>query len=374
MRIPLNGKMNRLHEFEDRMLEQEYQRAQIIQSLAYMRMLSFSLGILFFLFIIADYITNSNAATILFILANRTLVCLAAFGLYWVLSVSKRYELFFFLYNLVFFITAILLCFICVSYESPNFMIQTMGLMVLMLVAFMITNRWVSKVASSILIAVAFFIITSLAHSDLRSNELAAAIVFTTLVLVLRAVSTYKNEAQRRMLYLNGRQLEILSKTDSMTGLFNRDTLQCDLSRRIAEAESAGDDFGIVLFDIDDFKIINDTYGHLAGDKVLLEIVGQIKGLLQEEYSMYRWGGEEFIILFPGFSQDSCIEFSDKFCRTIDELIFEESIRVTCSFGIACYSKGDTVQTMLDRADKNLYVAKSSGKNCVAIDGAKCVI
>lgn len=373
MRIRLNGKLNLLHEFEDRKLEQEYARAQIIQTLHYMRKLTFGLGIAFFLFIIADYILNSQPSTVLFILANRTLICLCAFGLYWGMGVSKRYELFYYFYNLTILIASVSFYLICISYEHPNFLIQTMGLFGIILVIFMVPNRWIYKVSVSTVVAAAFLVIMRIANHDISLNDYLASVVYTALVVVLRAVSTYKNEAQRRLLYLNGRQLEILSKTDSMTGLYNRETLGNDLENRIAQVDSLGSDFGIVLFDIDDFKIINDTYGHLTGDRVLLEIVNLIEGVLPEECSMYRWGGEEFIVLFSDCALHNCVEHSKRFCDMIDQLMVE-NIGVTCSFGVACFHPGDTIETLLARADKNLYEAKRSGKNCVVAQEVRCEV
>ncbi len=371
MRIPLNGKLNVLHEFEDRKLEQEYARAQIIQSFHYMRALAFALGIVFFLFIIADYMVNSSAATLLFILANRVLICLCAFGLYFVMSVSKNYGRFYYLYNLAIVCSSVSFYLICLSYEHPIFLLQVMGLFAIVLVVFMVPNRWINKVLVATVISVAFFAVMAVARPGIPGNEYIAGMIYSILVLALRAVSTYKNEAQRRLLYLNGRQLEILSKTDSMTGLYNRETLSADLSQRIEQVDLCGDDFGIVLFDIDDFKAINDTYGHLMGDKVLLEIVHMVQEQLAFDCPMYRWGGEEFIIIFPDCSHYNCVELSDKLCRGIDNLKLNE-VRVTCSFGIACYQSGDTIQAMLARADSNLYAAKSSGKNCVMSHGVRC--
>ncbi len=371
MRAPLNGKLNMLNEFEDCKLEQEYARAQIIQSFHYMRTLAFALGIVFFLFIIADYLTNSSPSTVLFILANRVLICLCAFGLYFTMSVSKNYEKFYYLYNISILVSSVSFCIICLSYEHPNFLLQLMGLFCIVLVVFMIPNRWVNKVLVATVISVAFFVVMGVARPDISSNNFLAGVVYALLVLALRAVSTYKNEAQRRLLYLNGRQLEILSKTDSMTGLYNRETLSADLTQRIKQVDSCGDDFGIVLFDIDDFKSINDTYGHLMGDAVLLEIVRTVQQQLTDDCPMYRWGGEEFIIIFPDCSHYNCVDISDKLCRGIDNLIINE-VRVTCSFGIACYQPEDTIQSMLARADNNLYAAKSSGKNCVMSHGVRC--
>lgn len=371
MRIPLNGKLSVLHEFEDHKLEQEYSRAQIIQSLKYMRTLAFCLGIIFFLFIIVDYMANSLPATVLFILGNRVLICLCAFGLYFYLSVSKQYERFYYLYNITIALSSVSFFLICLSYERPNYLLQVMGLISIVLVVFMVPNRWFSKLLVASGITIAFFVIIAVSRPDIAGNDFFAGVVYALFILALRAISTYKNESQRRLLYLNGRQLEILSKTDSMTGLYNRETLSEDLEYRISQVKSSGDDFGIVLFDIDDFKAINDTYGHLMGDKVLLEIVNMVEQQLTEDCPMYRWGGEEFIIIFPDCSHYNCVELSDKLCRGIDNLKLDE-VRVTCSFGIACYHIGDTIQTMLARADNNLYTAKSAGKNCVMSHGVRC--
>lgn len=371
MRIPVNEKLNYLLEFEDRQMEREYAQSQTVHSLPYMRTLVFILGIVYFMFFIADYLTGASQAELLLILANRMLVCLMAFGAYWWLSVSKRYECFYAVYNVGLIITAASFIVICLSYEKPNFLRQTLEFIAIILVVFMIPNRWRDKVMVALSISAAYFVVLLLARPQVAVHEIVSGVVYTLLIVALRAVSTYNNELQRRLRHLNGKQLEIMSKTDSMTGLYNRETLNEDLAERIAAVQRVGPEFGIVLFDIDDFKVINDTYGHLVGDRVLLEIVDLIERALPQSCPMYRWGGEEFIILFPDCTEERCVELSNHYCRLIHDTPVD-GIGITCSFGVSCYRAGDTIETLLARTDKNLYIAKGLGKNCVVANGISC--
>ncbi|MFA9381027.1 MAG: GGDEF domain-containing protein [Acetanaerobacterium sp.] len=360
----LYGEFNRLHEFADPNLEQEYTRTQIASSIQYMRTLTFAMGIVYFLFIIVDYFVISAVYTLLFILVNRTLICLLAFMLYAFLARSKRYQLFYRIYSMALVLASISFFLVCFHYEHPNFLIQTMGLFAIVIFIFMVPNRWIGKILVSVIVSLCYFISSYFVYPALSMNDYAAGAVYTILILLLRAVSTYKSEEQRRLLFLNGKRLERLTRIDSMTGLYNRETLNRELEANIAACDGTDGGFSVALFDIDDFKTINDTFGHLAGDRVLLNIVNAVRCHLPDACTMFRWGGEEFIILFRGRSHEQSLEKAEQYRGLIDELL-EEGLHVTCSFGVTTYEPGDSTESMLARADRNLYKAKNAGKNCV---------
>ena len=122
---------------------------------------------------------------------------------------------------------------------------------------------------------------------------------------------------------------------------------------------------GVIMLDIDHFKQINDTHGHLTGDRVLVELAGIIRSQLRSTDIVGRWGGEEFLVIFHGTSLAVMTEVAEKLRVAIAEAAFPKVGTATASFGLTVYLPGDTAESLVDRADKALYKAKSGGRNRV---------
>ncbi len=160
-------------------------------------------------------------------------------------------------------------------------------------------------------------------------------------------------------------KLENLAVTDNLTELYNRLKLDECVYNEISRSKRFNHQFGVAMIDIDNFKSVNDTYGHQIGDKVLVEIAQIIKNNLRETDIAGRWGGEEFLLIMPETDEDGF----RKVIETIRELIevYDFSIigNKTASFGITMYEKGDTLESLIKKADDALYQAKRDGKNKV---------
>ena len=162
-------------------------------------------------------------------------------------------------------------------------------------------------------------------------------------------------------------ELEKLSITDPLTKLYNRRYLYKSIEMAEAFAERYKTPFSVIMLDIDDFKEINDTYGHGEGDRVLQKVADILLTQSRESDIVGRWGGEEFLIICQQSSIDGALTVADKIRRTIEKEIFANNVTVTASFGVAAYSD-KTKQTIIVRADNALYKAKKEGKNRVAAD------
>jgi len=121
----------------------------------------------------------------------------------------------------------------------------------------------------------------------------------------------------------------------------------------------------LAVIDIDNFKNVNDTYGHLAGDKVLKEFVQIIKNNLRKEDMIARWGGEEFLVFLNCDDKETILQKFEHMRQLIDGHTFTTIDRLTASFGLTLSRNGDTVDTIYKRADEALYQAKKLGKNRV---------
>ncbi len=163
-------------------------------------------------------------------------------------------------------------------------------------------------------------------------------------------------------------ELHELSIKDSLTDSYNRRYFQERLEEEIERTKRNNTPFSLIMLDIDDFKVINDTYGHIVGDRVLIEIVNLVKNRIRKTDFIARWGGEEFMILLTNtnlqYAEKLAFELKNGICRLdIPEIDF-----VTASFGVTSYHQSDTVNSITKRVDELMYAAKAAGKNCVKSD------
>jgi len=155
------------------------------------------------------------------------------------------------------------------------------------------------------------------------------------------------------------------SELDPLTKAYNRVKLNEMFDSLFFNAKKYEKPLSMILLDIDDFKIINDTYGHNVGDKVLQEISGLIRDILDSQGIFARWGGEEFIFILEDTPLVEATKLASRIRATIDRYSFEIVKHVTCSFGVTQFTQDDQAIDFFERVDKALYEAKANGKNQV---------
>ncbi len=160
-------------------------------------------------------------------------------------------------------------------------------------------------------------------------------------------------------------KLEELSTIDQLTKVFNRRKFDDLISAEIDRANRYKHRFAVIMFDIDHFKKVNDTYGHHVGDSVLIEMSSIIKNNLRKTDSIIRWGGEEFIVLASETTLPNAAVLGEKLRKLVSTHNFPEVGQVTSSFGISEYIYSETADTMMKRVDSALYAAKDNGRNRV---------
>lgn len=160
-------------------------------------------------------------------------------------------------------------------------------------------------------------------------------------------------------------QLEMLSRTDQLTGVFNRRLLDEELIAELARSQHDGSTFSIILLDVDRFKSVNDTYGHQVGDRVLVEMGACLLDTKRGPDTIGRWGGEEFLLICPDTALHDAIAFAERLRHAVAARQFSIIGEMTASFGVACVQDGDTIHGMISRADQALYRGKSKGRNRV---------
>lgn len=171
------------------------------------------------------------------------------------------------------------------------------------------------------------------------------------------------NQHNRELQRVN-KKLEQLSQRDHLTGIHNRYYLDQAFQQELTRYKRYQHGFTIVMLDIDLFKQINDSYGHVVGDDVIKQIAMLLREHVRDQDVVARWGGEEFLILNPETSLDGARTLAEHLRRLIRRTPFTvDKIDVTVSFGVTDYRAGEDIETMIQRADSALYQAKQSGRD-----------
>lgn len=186
---------------------------------------------------------------------------------------------------------------------------------------------------------------------------------FNSYELLARVKTHLELKISRDLLEKKNKLLEILSITDGLTGLYNHRYIVDALSQRITETRRYGKPLSIVMLDIDYFKKINDKYGHVFGDEVLIKISSVIEETVRKVDIAGRYGGEEFLIVIPDTDSSGAYKTAERIRESIEKIKWDkDGQKVTISGGV-CEFKDEDSEKLIAKADKLLYRAKESGRN-----------
>ena len=160
-------------------------------------------------------------------------------------------------------------------------------------------------------------------------------------------------------------KLKRLSQTDQLTQISNRLQLDNILQEQYYRFNRNHEKCSIILIDIDYFKLVNDEFGHIAGDMVLIEFAQLLQSHIRKSDSLGRWGGEEFLIILPHTDIKQALQLAEKLRQAIEEFNFSIVEHKTASFGVATFTKMMSVEELMNASDQALYKSKEKGRNCV---------
>ena len=160
---------------------------------------------------------------------------------------------------------------------------------------------------------------------------------------------------------------ENLASIDLLTGVMNRRSFTSTAQREVEQSNRYERPLSLIFCDIDDFKQINDTYGHNIGDEVLKSFANVVSSNIRQGDYIVRWGGEEFMVLTPQTDETQASELAQNLRKLTSEIYIEEAKKFTCSFGVAQITKGESLEGLIKRADEAMYKAKELGKNQVVL-------
>jgi len=170
---------------------------------------------------------------------------------------------------------------------------------------------------------------------------------------------------RQQLLKKQTKMLLLSSQTDSLTKLHNRLYLDIVLEQKAAECERYKNSFSLIIIDIDHFKAVNDSLGHLVGDQLLIDFSALLKKFTRSCDTVGRWGGEEFLIICPETQLSDASLLANKLRAQIESFPFKDIDQKTASFGVAEFAIGECVDSCLGRADSALFDAKKGGRNQV---------
>ena len=198
-------------------------------------------------------------------------------------------------------------------------------------------------------------------YNALLINLLICVVVVAVIMVVLHAaISGYQS------------RLEKVATVDKLTGAYNRLAFDVLFKKLIQETQRNSGRLSMLLFDIDHFKEINDSRGHLTGDRVLKDVATLVQSMIRKSDTLTRWGGDEFLVLLKDCSRESAAQMAEKIRSGIEDALSADA--VTVSHGVALYDLKESGDSFLARADRALYLAKTQGRNRVEVASDEPVI
>jgi len=255
-----------------------------------------------------------------------------------------------------------------ITYIVPSRDFWGFALFFILVSCFFLDHKFVLTVAGIILTSTFIsWIIRADVLMPVKDDQFVPNMALRTIVLFLGTFSLWSLTFLIEKKLIS--ELENIADYDTLTLLYSRRTLDKELSECISRFNNEGKSFSIIMCDLDDFKRINDSYGHDCGDSVLKSTSRNIKFIIGSQGKVFRYGGEEILCVYYS-NQESCVETAEhiritqeKFENTYDNNKFY----ITLTLGVATYAKGMSSEDLIKKADSNLYYGKSHGKNKVVV-------
>jgi len=338
------------------------------QSIKPVRLLAIIAGA-FNLFLLIPDLINIGRASAPYVLTLRVgfalLAAIFVFSMKWI----KTFHFLALMVSLLEIIAIVQFSLMLHLYPSPDFMIQLLAFLILLVFILLTPNYWLLSVGIAVAGAAAFWLQATAVFAQ-NTRQLAPGAVYLSLLILTGAVfKGYSVRSQRRNM-LQIARMEHLLGTDPLTNSGSRNLLQEMGDDLIEQLTRQGRALALIFLDVDDLKLVNDTYGHQAGDQFLIEIVTIVRSHLRHDDLCVRWGGDEFILVLPGVILSDAVKLAERIRQTLQSHHFEQSIVPSCSFGVAALKPGQKLEALIEEADQAMYEVKRLGKGGVAVAGA----
>lgn len=192
-------------------------------------------------------------------------------------------------------------------------------------------------------------------HEDIEVDEIILCFAISSLYMFIFMIKRF----------FELKELTLNANTDPLIGILNRRRGSKYILEEIENINTSDSKSSIIMYDIDDFKHINDNYGHDIGDYVLKEISSLVNNEIRANDIFIRWGGEEFLLICSNTTLEEAYNLAERFRIAIESYTFKNNIKITASFGVIELEKNEDFRKQIIRVDKNLYKSKENGKNQV---------
>ena len=365
--------INRLCQYSNRSTEADYLESEKTASMKNIRLLMLVMGFTFSMFAITDYIYYGGADTFLVSLALRGAALVITIASFFLVEKINRYDRA--LLALTFIELSVFSVYLLILYNQQGRepILTFMTMMLFILTVFLIPNIWKNCFLAGCAIWAGYILFSFFFGSPDEKPPLIQRAIYLGICLASCAIFLYGREKYRRRQFATEKLLEFMCITDRLTGIYNRGRFEHVLNLWIKNMRH--DPFCLLLFDIDNFKRVNDCFGHIVGDQVLIGITSLVTAHIRDDDVFARWGGEEFVILFGNTTLEHAAELADRLRRAVECDSFEEAGNITISIGVIQYQRGETISDFVKRVDEKMYLAKQTGKNKVIIGdpSALCV-
>ena len=355
--------LNKLCQFRGRDIEADFMEYDRKTNLKTVRIFMLFLGGIFALFGFFDYYFYGLKEALPLTLALRGTGLLLTICSFFLAGRFKRYEHTLLMITItqlaVFFVYLINLYMI----DSAQPELQYMSVIIFILLIFLVPNTWKNSFTAGCIILICYMVFRIRFLPLAGSSFLMLRGIYITICLVVCAFFLFSSAKSRRMQFAAEKLLEFMSITDSLTNIYNRSHFDVVLTTWIKNMRH--NPFSLLFFDIDDFKKVNDRFGHAAGDRVLVGIAETVSAHIRVEDIFARYGGEEFVVLFEKTGLETAAKLAERLRLAIEQCPFAEAGKVTISIGVAEYTPEEPLAGFVKRADEKMYEAKRAGKNQV---------
>jgi len=354
--------LNNICEFKNREAETEFMEYDKTVSINIVRFLMLFIGFAFALFAFSDYYSYGKGHPFFVSLALRVVFLCVTVIAFFVIGSIKRYN------HTQLMVTLVELIAFCI-YLLNLYLLKTnqpAPMMILIFAVFLIPNAWKNCMIAGCIMLFGYILFNLYFGQPGDVPPLSQREIYLGICLVSCSIFIYSRENSRRKQFAAEKLLEFMSMTDRLTGIYNRGRFDYLLGLWIKNMRH--DPFCLILFDIDDFKKVNDTFGHTVGDEVLVGTTTVVAANIRDDDIFARWGGEEFVVLFGETGIERAAELAERLRNAVENNNCGEAGKITVSIGVVQYRRGETVTDFVKRVDEKMYEAKQAGKNRIMVE------
>ncbi len=359
--------INAWGKFNDTELERAYGDSLVLETKARTARLILYAGLIFLVFFLLDY--EAPPQDIAHSIAARTVDLLVCVIISRVIKRVNSYTLLDICIVIALLTIMLTYSYMIIALDYQDYPYQVSAIMLMMIFTSVFHIQWTRFSIMNTLAALAFIAASFFTLHSKDKIDYVQSVSYLVLAIVFLSWFKRTSNISKREKYVQQKELERMSVTDKLTGLNNR-TWYSYRVKELTENNKAKHMIAAILFDIDNFKTINDTYGHEVGDETLIEFAALLRECLRMDDGIIRWGGEEFLLLMPDTPSTTIATIAERVRSEVEAHTFATIGTLTCSVGFVNAPAHMGVDALVKIADEMMYKAKRSGKNnVVAYEG-----